>query len=36
MQRTSVTLEDLPDEVAPTTHLRAEAGVVITVILVFF
>jgi hypothetical protein len=34
MQRTSVFLEDLPDEVAPITHLRAELGIVITIIIV--
>jgi hypothetical protein len=35
MERLSVVLEDLPDAVAPSTHARAEAGLVITIFLVF-
>lgn len=31
MQRKSVMLEDLPDEVAPTTPVKAKGGVLISV-----
>ena len=34
MERNSILLEDLPDDVAPMTHARAELGVIITIVLV--
>ncbi|MGB6603237.1 MAG: hypothetical protein WBE65_02950 [Steroidobacteraceae bacterium] len=34
-ERKSVILDDLPDQVAPSTHLRAEAGLVITIFIAF-